>query len=68
MCQPSRCSSKGVDTRRCASKDARPQGGGFGGGPTSIEGKKECQRRRWASKGVDCDVPQWLERRTNHRL
>ena len=25
MCQPSRCSPKGVDTRRCASKDAGPQ-------------------------------------------
>ena len=25
MCQPSRCSPKGVDTRRCASKHAGPQ-------------------------------------------
>ena len=26
---------RGVDTRRCASKDAGPKGGGFGGGLTS---------------------------------
>jgi len=26
-------------------------GGGFGGGPTSIGGRKECQRGRWAPKG-----------------
>ena len=37
---------RGVDTRRCASKDAGPKGGGFGGSPTSIGGRKECQRRR----------------------
>ena len=31
-----------VDTRRCASKNSGPQrGGGFGGGPTSIGGRKE---------------------------
>ena len=30
-----------------------PKGGGFGGGPTSIGGRKECQRGRWAPKGVD---------------
>ena len=41
----------GVNTRRCASKDAGPKGGGFGGGPTSIGGRKECQRGRWAPKG-----------------
>ena len=34
---------RGVDTRRCASKDAGPKGGGFGGGPTSIEERNECQ-------------------------
>ena len=34
-----------------------PKGGGFGGGPTSIGGRKECQRGRWALKRVDCDVP-----------
>ena len=26
MCQPSRCSPKGVNSRRCASKDAGPLG------------------------------------------
>ena len=59
---------KGVDTRRCASKDARAKGGGFGGGPTSIGRRKECQRRRWTAKVVDCDVIHGLERRTNHHL
>ena len=49
MCQPSRCSSKGVNTRRCASKDARPQRGGFGGGPCS---SKRVDTRRCASKNV----------------
>ena len=37
-----------------------PKGGGFGGGPTSIRGRKECQRGRWTPKEVDCDVPHWL--------
>ena len=47
MCQPSCCSPKGVDTRWCVSKDAGHQRGvGFGGGPTSIRGRKECQRGR----------------------
>ena len=40
-----------VDTRRCANKDAGPQMGGFEGDPTSIGGRKECQRERWAPKG-----------------
>ena len=34
---------RGVDTRRCTSKDVGPEGGGFGGGPTSIGERKECQ-------------------------
>ena len=60
---------RGVDTRRCASKDTEPQiGGGFGGGPTSVGGRKECQRERWPRTGVDCDVPHWLGRRTNRHL
>ena len=28
-----------------------PEGGGFGGGPTSIGEGNECQRERWAPKG-----------------
>ena len=28
-----------------------PKGGGFGSGPTSIGGSKECQRGRWTPKG-----------------
>ena len=37
--------------RRCASKDAGPKGGGFGGSPTSIGERNEYQRGRWAPKG-----------------
>ena len=32
----------GVDMRQRASKDVGPKRGGFGGGPTSIGGRKEC--------------------------
>ena len=42
---------RGIDTRQCASKDARPKGGGFGGGPTSIRGRKECHRVCWREGG-----------------
>ena len=55
MCQPSRYSPKGVDTRQCANKDAGPKEGGFGGGPTSIGGRKECKRGCWAPmEGLWC--------------
>ena len=37
MCQPSRSSSKGVDTRQYASKDAGPKEDGFGGVPHRLE-------------------------------
>ena len=30
---------------------------GFWGDPTSIGGRKECQRGRWVLNGVDCDIP-----------
>ena len=55
MCQWEGCSLKGVDTRRCASKDVGSKGGGFGGVPTSIDERNEWQWRRWdtAPKGVD---------------
>ena len=42
---------RGVDMRRCASKDAGPKGGWIWGRPTSIGGRKECQQERWAPKG-----------------
>ena len=57
-----------VDTRRCVRMDAGPQRGRFGGDPTSIGGRKECQRGCWAPKGVDCDVSHGLGRRTNYHL
>ena len=62
----------------CASKDVDPKGGGFGGDPTSIEGRKVCQRRRWPRRGWivmshivgEENKPPWcgnlLERKTNH--
>ena len=56
MCQPSRCYPKGVDTKRCASKDAGPEGGGFGGGPTSIGERNEYQVC-WAPRGWIVDRP-----------
>ena len=83
---------RGVDTRRCASKDAGPRrGGGWimmshigWGGENTIykgrfvptfslfpEGGRQETGGRCASKdveprrGVDCDVPHWLGRRTN---
>ena len=53
MCQPSRCSPKGVDTRRCASKDAGPQRGvDLGAVPHRLEEGKSASedagpRRGW---------------------
>ena len=38
-------------------KTLGPKEGEFGGDPTSIGERNECQRGRWVSKGVDCDVP-----------
>ena len=43
---------KGVDTRRCASKDARPQRGGFGVVPHRLKERKSVNedagpRRGW---------------------
>ena len=45
-----------------------PKEGGFGGGPTSIGERNECQRGRYARRGVDCDVPHWLGRKAKHHL
>ena len=53
MCQPFRCSPKGVDTRRCASKDAGPQRGvDLGAVPHRLEEGKSASedaepRRGW---------------------
>ena len=43
------------------------KGGGLGG-PTLIGEGNECQRGRWTPKGVDCEIPHRLERRTKHSL
>ena len=70
MCQPSRCSPKGrVDTRRGANKDARPQMGvDLGAVPHRLEEGKRVSEEAGSRRGVDCDVPHWLGRRTNHHL
>ena len=58
MCQPSRCSPKGVDTRRCASKDAGHQRGvDLGAVPHRLEEGKSACEDAGLRKGVDCDVP-----------
>ena len=47
MCQPSRCSPKGVDTRWCVSKDAGPQRG-----VDLVEVPHRIgERNEWAPKG-----------------
>ena len=53
--------------RWCASKDVGLEGGGLDA-PTSIGKGNECQRELWASKGVNCEIPHCLERRTKHSL
>ena len=69
MCQPSRCSPKGVDTRRCASKDAGPQRGvDLGAVPHRLEEGKSASEDARPRREVDCDVAHWLGRRTNHHL
>ena len=50
MCSEEVDPQRGMDMRRCASKDARPRRGGFGG-PTSIGEENECQRGCWVLKG-----------------
>ena len=42
--------------RRCASKNAGPEGGGLGGPTTSIGEWNECQRGHWAPKGLNCEI------------
>ena len=61
-------SRRGVDTRQCASKDAGSRKGWIWGVPHRLEKGNECQQGRQALKGVDCEIPYWLERRTNHSL
>ena len=44
-----------------------PRGGGFGGGPASIGGRKECQRGRWAPKGGGLSRIDWRKERVPAR-
>ena len=55
---------RGVDTRQCASKDARPEGGRLRG-PLSIgEGNESVSEDAGPQKGrVDCEIPYQLGRR-----
>ena len=60
---------RGVDMRRCVSKDARPQKGvDLGAIPHRLEKGKKASEDAGPRRGVDCDVPHWLGRRTNHHL
>ena len=60
---------RGVDTRRCASKDAGPQMGvDLGAVPHRFEEGKSASEDAGPRRGVDCDVPHWLGRKTNHHL
>ena len=69
MCQPSRCSPKGVDTRRCASKDVGPQTrANLGAVPHRWKEGNSASEDAGPRRGVDCDVSYWLGRRTNHHL
>ena len=60
---------RGVDTRRCASKDAGLQRGvDLGAVPHRLEEGKSASEDARSRRGVDCDVPHLLGRRTNHHL
>ena len=56
---------RGIDTRRCASKDAGPQRGAVS---HRLEEGKSASEDAGPQRRVDCDVPHWLGRRTNHHL
>ena len=58
------------DTGRCASKDAGPQRGrvDLGAVPHRLKEGKSTSEDAMPRRGVDCDVPHWLGRRTNHPL
>ena len=69
MCRPSRCSPKGVDTRRCANKDVGPQREvDLEAVPHRLDKGTSASEDAGPRRGVDCDVPHWLGRRTNHPL
>ena len=69
MYQPSRCSPKGVDTRWCASKNAESQREvGLVAVPHGSEKGMSANEDAGPRRGVDCDVPHWLGRRTKHPL
>ena len=59
-----------VDTRRCANKDAGPHRGAVDLGvvPHRLEEGKSASENAGPQREVDCDVPHWLGRRTNHHL
>ena len=55
--------------RRCASKDAGPQRGvDLGAVPHRLEEEKSTSEDAGPRRVVDCDVPHWLGRRTNHQI
>ena len=60
---------RGVDTRLCASKDAGPQRGVNSEGiPHRLEKEASVNEDVGPGRGVECDVPHWLGRRTKYPL
>ena len=58
MCQPSRCSPKGVDTRQCASKDAGPQRRmDLVAIPHRLKKGTSASEDTGPLRGVDCEIP-----------
>ena len=84
MCQPSRCSPKGIDKRRCASKDAGPQrrvdlegiphrlekemSADLEGVPHRLEKEMSASEDAGPRRGWIVMFPHWLGRRTKHLL
>ena len=61
MCQPSHCSSKGVDTRRWASKDTGSRRGvDLMAVPHRLEEGKSANENAGSRRRVNCNVPRWL--------
>ena len=55
--------------RQCASKDTGPQRGWIGGGVLHrLEKGTSASKDAGSRKGVVCEIPHKLERRTKHSL
>ena len=60
---------KGVDMRRYASRDVEPRRGvDWGEVPHLLEKGTSVSEDAGPRRGVDCEIPHWLERKTKHSL